>query len=91
MNHFELFVMWLLPKHKRYTYAMLKAIDKARSPVWIGEKYESMTYGLRVIKRFEDVNKCKFNPLDDLHVELVTGNAGHESFLRRMSINFKDT
>ena len=73
----------LLSDEKRHTKAMLKAVDKARQPVWINEAKESKTNGLRVIRRFERVNKTTFNPFSKRHVELIYGNASHEAFFRR--------
>lgn len=73
---------------KRYIRAMLKAIDSARQPVWIGEKVQSKTNGLRVIRRFEKVNKCTFNPFDDYHVLLISGHANTEHFFSRLAKMF---
>ena len=81
-------VMCFLPPSKRYTYAMIKAIDKARQPVWIGEKWQSKADGLRVIRRFERVNKTAFNPFSEEHIELIAGNASHEAFFRKVGYVF---
>ena len=66
---------------KRYIRAMLRAINKARVSVWDGKK-TSKTNGLRVIRRFEKVNKCDFNPFDKYHVELIVGHGDDEEFFR---------
>jgi len=70
-------------RNKRYIKAMLKAIDKAREPVFIGEEWQSKTNGLRVIRRFERVNNTTFDPFDKRHLELIHGCASHESFFRK--------
>ena len=88
MNQIDRFVMCFLPKSKRYTYSMMKAIDKAREPIWIGEKLQSKTDGLRVIRRFERVNKTAFNPFSEKHLEFIAGNASHEAFFRRAGYVF---
>ena len=88
MNLFERLVMCFLPPSKRYTYAMIKAISKARDPVWIGEQRQSKTDGLRVIRRFDRVNKTAFNPLNEEHLELIAGNASHEAFFRKAGYVF---
>jgi hypothetical protein len=80
--------MWFLSERKRYVKAMLKAINKAREPVWIDEERQSKTDGLRVIKRFERVNKTKFNPFDKRHLEMIHGNASHEHFFRKAGYIF---
>ena len=90
MNLFERLVMCFLPQSKRYTYAMMKAIDKARQPVWIGEQLQSKTDGLRVIRRFERVNKTSFNPFSKEHLKLVAGNASHEAFFRKARYVFEN-
>lgn len=74
-------------KRKKFVKAMLKAIDVARDPVWIGEDRVSRTMGLRVIKRFERVNNCAFDPFNDYHVELVHGHASNELFFKKMKQN----
>lgn len=79
----ERLVMCFLPQSKHYTYAMMKSIDKAREPSWIGEQWQSKTDGLRVIRRFERVNKTAFNPFSEEHIELIAGNASHEAFFRK--------
>lgn len=63
---------------KRYVKAMLKAIDKARVSVWVGGRTYSKTFGLRVIKRFQKVNKTMFDPFNKYHVDLITGHAEYE-------------
>lgn len=88
MSLFERLVMCFLPPSKHYTYAMMKAINKAREPVWIGEKWQSKTDGLRVIRRFERVNKTAFNPFREEHLELISGNASHEAFFRKAGYVF---
>ena len=76
-------------KRWRYVRAMMKAIDKARTPVFICEKQESKTNGLRVIKRFERINGLKFDPFNKDHVGAVYGNASHESFFRKAGFILK--
>ena len=83
MNLFERLVMCILPPSKRYTYAMIKAIDKAREPVWIGEQWQSKANGLCVIRRFERINKRAFDPFSEEHLKLIAGNASHEAFFRK--------
>lgn len=86
MNLFKHTVMFFLPQPKKYTYAMMNAIDLARKPTKFELQFsgsmQSRTNGLRVIRRFEKVNKIPFNPLNDRHLKLVEGNAGHEAFFR---------
>jgi len=81
--------MWFLSERKRYVRAMLKAINKAREPVWIDEKQQSKTDGLRAIKRFERVNKTKFYPFDKRHIEMIHGNARYEHFFRKAGYIFR--
>ena len=76
--------MWFISERKRYVRAMLKAVDTAREPVFIGEEWQSKTNGLRAIRRFERVNKTKFDPFDKRHLELIHGCASHESFFRKV-------
>lgn len=72
-------------KTSRYRKAMMKAIKKAAQET-IMFKASSLTNGLRVIKKFEQINKTKFNPFDEYHVELVTGNGCHEAIFRRLKL-----
>lgn len=81
--------MRLMSPKERYIYAMLNAINYARQPVWIGENCQSMTDGLRVIKRFEKVNNTRFDPFNSEHVDAVTGYASCESFLRKTKRIYK--
>ena len=60
----------------KYQRAMLKAIRGAAGD-------SSMTDGLRVINRFERVNRVSFNPFDRLHCDLVYNCGGYESFFRQ--------
>lgn len=69
-----------------YVRAMMKAIDAARSSVWIDGTVESKAYGLRVIRRFESVNNIAFDPFNREHVEMVTGWAWNEALLWRLSL-----
>ncbi len=73
--------MWFLSETKKYNYAMLKAIDKARS----GTPKYSKTDGLRVIKRFEKVNNVKFDPYSSTEVMIITGRAKWEFFFRKLN------
>ncbi len=73
-------------ERKKYVYAMLRAIDKARSPVWVFEQQESKTNGLRVIRRFERVNKTTFNPFDKSHVDYIHGHGNNESLSRSLRL-----
>jgi len=82
--------MCFSPPSKRYTYAMIKAIDKARNSVFIGEQRQSKTDGLRVIRRFERVNKTAFNPFNKEHLKLIAGNASNEAFFRKARYLLKD-
>lgn len=91
MSQIERIVMCFLPRSKHYTYAMMKAIDKAREPVWIGEQWQSKTDGLRVIRRFERINKTAFNPFSEDHLDLIAGNASHEAFFRKARYVFTET
>lgn len=50
---------------------------------------ESMTDGLRVIKRFERVNNVEFNPRNRQHLDTVKNNGQHENFFRRARKAFK--
>ncbi len=76
-------------ERKKYVYAMLKAVDKARSPVWAFEQQESKTNGLRVIRRFERVNKTTFNPFDKSHINWIHGHASTESLSRKLAFIIK--
>lgn len=76
--------MCLMSPRERHVYLMLRAINYARQPVWIGEKRQSITDGLRVIKRFEIVNNTSFDPFNSEHVYVVAGCASHESFFRKI-------
>lgn len=67
-----------LTQRQKYVKAMLRAINKARVVYWQGKVKYSKTMGLRVIKRFERVNKTKFDPFNELHIEYITGHADNE-------------
>ena len=73
---------------KRFFYkrAMLKAIDKARTDTFSGDK-TTRTNGLRAIKTFERVNRERFNPFNSRHVFFVSGCGGYEGFLRWCRLN----
>ena len=88
MNLFQRLVMCFLSPSKRYIYAMLRAVDKAREPFWIGEQWQSKTDGLRVIRRFERVNKTSFDPFNEEHLNLIAGHASHEAFFRKAGYVF---
>ena len=47
------------------------------------------TDGLRVIKRFERVNECVFDPFDRYHVGVISGHADKEHFFRATRAMFK--
>jgi len=66
---------------RKYVRAMLKAINKARQNHFEGES-ASKTDGLRVIRRFEKVNKIKFDPFNSLHIDAISGWGKYEGFFR---------
>lgn len=68
-----------------YARHMLRAIDEARTSYWnMRETKYSKTDGLRVIRRFEEVNGIKFNPRNNNHVYVISGHASNESFFRKI-------
>ena len=91
MNLFERLFMCFLPPSKRYTYAMIKCIDKARNSAFIGDQRQSKTDGLRAVRRFERVNKIVFNPFNKEHSKLIAGNASNEAFFRKARYVLKDS
>ncbi|NCN51914.1 hypothetical protein GW931_02790 [archaeon] len=58
-------------KRRRYVKAMMNAITKIREGP--DGKISSKTDALRVIRKFERVNSCTFNPFDFSHVITVMG------------------
>ena len=68
-----------------YKYKMIMAINIARKPNSYDGNKESMTNGLRVIRRFEIVNNIDFDPFDKTHLSMIYGNAVHESFFRSLN------
>ncbi len=86
----KFFIQYNWPERKKYVHAMLNAINKARRSIWMFEQQESKTNGLRVIRRFELVNKTTFNPFDKTHIEHIHGNGNNESLIRRLELVFKD-
>lgn len=83
--------MGIRAKYRRWRFkrAMLRAIRKARTDIWVGPD-ESMTCGLRVIKRFERVNRRRFDPFNKDHVFLISGNGSFEAHFRESNIFFQD-
>ncbi len=77
----------MLKKIKRWLYvrAMMRAIAEARNGIYISKP--PRTYGLRVIKTFEDVNGIKFDPFDDSHVDRIRGMANYEWFFRSVKLS----
>ena len=88
MTKLERFIVFFLPASRRYTYAMMRAINKAREPCFVGETWASKADGLRVIRRFELVNKTAFNPFLVEHINTVAFQAAHEQFFRRCRYDF---
>lgn len=76
-------MFFVLPS-KRYNYAMLKAIDKARSNPLFHDG--TKTDGLRVIRSFERVNKIAFNPFNNLHILMISGMSHNERLIRNLKI-----
>jgi hypothetical protein len=73
-----------MKRSNRYKKAMLKAIDRARQVSnGIDTKLLTKANGLRVIRRFEDVNSIDFDPFDSTHLRMITGMARHERFFRK--------
>lgn len=62
---------------RKWRKAMLAAIDKAAAETSLF-KGSSKTYGLRAIRRFEEVNKRPFDPFDSYHCSIVHGMGVHE-------------
>jgi hypothetical protein len=74
---------------KKYVKAMLNAIEYARKNVF-DKNLSSKTDALRVIRRFEKVNNCVFNPFDKIHLEYIAGCGTHENFFRAIKLAQKD-
>ncbi len=75
---------YLFTAEGRYSRAMISAIKKARYNFWADDgKGVSMTGGLRVIRRFERVNKTAFNPWNDTHLDTVSGWGWAEGLHRK--------
>jgi len=72
-----------LRKRKKYVRGMMKAIESARKPkaCYVNNNF-SKTDALRVIKRFEKVNKMQFDPYDKRQIACISGKARYESFFR---------
>lgn len=68
---------------RKYAKAMLAAIDKARYTN-SNRSYCSKTDGLRVIRRFEEVNNIAFDPFNPHHVDMVSGWGWNENMLRAL-------
>lgn len=77
----------MMNKLKRWWYvrAMMRCIKSATFDI-LTEQISSKTDGLRVIKRFEKVNKIKFDPFNINHRELVIGHGMNESFFRAVEL-----
>ncbi len=75
-------VMWIRNPRKLYVRAMMTAINTARHNVWNRNAPSSKTDALRVIRHFEEVNGCKFNPLNKRHIGRVAGHGKDEAFFR---------
>ncbi len=70
-------------RHRRYRRAMMRAINKATAPISSVAVRVSRSYGLRVIREFEQINDVVFDPFDLIHVDMVHGKAVHLWFSRR--------
>lgn len=77
----------MVNKFKRWLYvrAMMKAIRGACNKT-MHKNQMPLTYGLRVIKRFERINKVKFDPFDSAHCDIIYGCANDEAFFRMNKI-----
>lgn len=77
----------LLKRYARYRYvkAMMEAIKLAQATTFGVGKLSSKTDGLRAIRRFEKINKVKFDPFSTVHTRFVTGCGIHEEFFRSAS------
>lgn len=77
----------LVIRFKRYLYvrAMFKSIECARDKKMHANRM-SKTDGLRVIKRFERVNRIAFDPFNATHNDTIYGCANDESFFRAIKI-----
>ena len=65
----------------KYRRGVLKGIEIARNS---SSGKCSKTDGLRVIRRFEEVNKCPYDHESLSHTYLVRGKANNESMFRRL-------
>lgn len=61
----------------KWRKAMLAAIKSAAAETSLF-KGSSQTYGLRAIRRFEEINKCAFDPFNDYHCHIIHGAGVHE-------------
>lgn len=80
----------VLTRLKRWLYVrrMMHAIDVAREQGMYRNRM-SRTCGLLVIKDFERVNGCAFNPGDSRHLDRVKGRANEAAFFRSINRVFR--
>ena len=64
---------------KKYVRSMMMAIEWAKGS-------STKTNGLRVIRRFENVNNVEFDPSNRSHQLLVCGHGDTEEFFRSVKI-----
>jgi len=67
-----------------------KSIRKCMKAIKIAAGDASKTDGLRVIKRFEELNKVSFNPSDSSHLYIVADLGKHERSFRRIDKAIKN-
>ncbi len=82
MKQVDQFCMFFMTEREKYRYAMMQAIERARTP-FLGKAKESKTDGLRTIRRFERVNKVTFDPFNTTHLGIIEGGAVTISLIRR--------
>jgi len=75
-------MLFILTKRGRYVRAMMKAIDVACRSCWTSDPRGRKTDGLRVIRRFEQINNTEFDPFNSTHVDTIRGWANTEGFFR---------
>lgn len=62
-------------KERKYRREMLRAIREAAGD-------STMTNGLRVIRRFEEINNVQFDPFNRQHRSIIVNCGVHEEFFR---------
>ena len=75
-------------RRRIYVIRMMRAIEIARYRGWYANK-ATRTEGLLVIRTFERINGCAFDPANAVHLDMVRGRANEAAFFRSAGWVFK--